>query len=169
MCSETKNWKEVAFHNFYLDSNQRLRYRDSLPIIGGALVTGWKNEKGYKKFTFNYKTYYVHQFVALLYFKDIPKGLEVDHINGNRGDNSIKNLRLVSHQDNTKNQVLRKNNRSGIMGVHLVNKKWRVRIANKEGERVHLGMFEDFFEACCARKSAEVRYNYHTNHGRSWL
>ena len=26
--------------------------------------------------------------------------------------------------------------------------------------------FNDFFEACCARKSAEIKLDYHKNHGR---
>jgi len=47
-------------------------------------------------------------------------------------------------------------------------KKWGARIETLD-KRLNLGCFEDFFEAICVRKSAEIRYNYHENHGFTYI
>jgi len=175
-CSETKNWKEVAFHNFYLDDDYKLRHKPKFDKRGRpslknhCVVNGTVKKNGYKTFAFNRREYYLHRFIALLYFKDIS-GVEVDHINGDRADNSIKNLRLVSRVENSRNRRVPKSSKTKIMGVSWskTSSKWQAYISTEAYNRVHLGTFEDFFEACCARKAAEVRYNYHTNHGRSWI
>lgn len=108
-----------------------------------------------------------HRIAWLLFYGKEPDG-QIDHINGVRTDNRICNLRCVSNKENGKNQKLRSTNSSGIMGVgpHRETGKYRSRIYfnNKE---IHLGLFDCFFEACCARKSAENKYGYHENHGRA--
>lgn len=91
----------------------------------------------------------------------------IDHENGNGLDNSWKNLRNVSHFINMQNVKRRKDNSSGLTGVYWSSphKKWRARIdANRI--TVHLGIFNDWFDAVCARKSAENKYGFHINHGR---
>jgi len=44
--------------------------------------------------------------------------------------------------------------------------KYRVRIRTDNTEK-YLGLFESFFEACCVRKSAENKYGFHENHGKT--
>lgn len=95
--------------------------------------------------------------------------LEVDHIDGNPLNNRIENLRLVTKSQNQKNAKRHSRNKSGIMGVmaHGRDKgKWIVRV-NENSKHVHIGTFTDFFEACCARKSAEIQYGYSATHGRN--
>ena len=93
---------------------------------------------------------------------------QLDHINKNRSDNRLVNLRQVDNSENQKNTKIRSTNKSGVMGIHTRtdNGKWSVRI-NHNKNRFVLGSFDDFFEACCARKSAEVKLGYHENHGKS--
>jgi len=93
---------------------------------------------------------------------------EIDHINGIRDDNSWSNLREVTRVDNMKNKCLWNRNKTGVMGVSLIKetKRWRVRINTKTQKSKQLGMFKDYFEAVCCRKSAEITYGYHENHGR---
>lgn len=106
-----------------------------------------------------------HRIIWLFVYGYIPK--EIDHINGDRADNRLHNLREVTRSENQKNARVRSNNTSGIMGVHFFKsqKTWQVTIANKN-KRYYLGSTKDFFEACCARKSAELKYGFHPNHGR---
>lgn len=58
-----------------------------------------------------------HRIVWYLFNGDIPKGKHIDHINGNRSDNSISNLRLVEQAINARNCKMSENNTSGVTGV----------------------------------------------------
>lgn len=92
--------------------------------------------------------------------------VQIDHIDGNGLNNKWSNLREATQEENCRNTRLRTNNSSGIMGVaaHRLT-KWQVLIM-AEGKRKYIGVYADFFEACCARKSAEIMYGYHENHGQ---
>jgi hypothetical protein len=91
----------------------------------------------------------------------------IDHINGDRSDNRIKNLRDVPHSVNGKNQALRRNNTSGALGVSWWSHRgvWAAAIM-VNSRRVHLGYFADKEDAIRVRKDAEKRFGFHENHGR---
>lgn len=133
-------------------------------------VPGWHEQatrrNAYRRIEIDGKSYRAHQLAFLYMTGEMPQF--VDHIDGNGLNNAWANLRAVTHDENMKNQALRSNNSSGLMGVHFVTSrdKWQARI-NVNGERKSLGYFTDFFEACCARKSAENEADYHENHGRA--
>ena len=97
----------------------------------------------------------------------IPDGMEVDHINGDTKDNRLENLRIVTHSDNLKNTKIRTDNKTGVVGVRWDKwrSKWAVQITS-QGKMKPLGRYTDFFEAVCARMSANNRYGFHPNHGR---
>ena len=111
------------------------------------------------------KSYLAHRLAWLYTHGEWPKN-QIDHVNHNKLDNRIINLREVTQQENTKNQALYKNNKSGVAGVHWckISKKWVVQVGIRK-KRIKLGYFLDKFEAICARKSAEKKYGYHENHG----
>ena len=94
----------------------------------------------------------------------------IDHINGDRTDNRIENLRSVARHENSRNAGLPKSNASGVIGVrwNKARSKWVANIRHS-GKQCHIGIFKDFHEAVSARKSAEREYGYHPNHGRAKL
>jgi len=110
-------------------------------------------------------SYKVHRLVWMWQYGKDPGSLDIDHINGNRSDNRIDNLRLVTHEENCRNRKQSRRNSSGVMGVHKEQKKWRAEL-RFNGKKVCQRRYEDWFEAVCARKSAENRYGFHPNHGR---
>ncbi len=110
--------------------------------------------------------YYTHRLVWFMVKGYWPQN--IDHIDGNKLNNVLVNLRDVSKQENSKNQKLRVTNTSGTQGVtwHKSTKKWRSYI-KAEGKCITLGSFDDFNMAAQSRKLAEIKYDFHSNHGRS--
>lgn len=87
---------------------------------------------------------------------DCPKGLCVDHVNGNPLDNRMSNLRVCTLSENQHNQGRNSRNTSGFKGVDFHKGSWRARIKLR-GVRKELGHFptpELAYEAYC--KAAEI-------------
>jgi hypothetical protein len=93
--------------------------------------------------------------------------LSIDHINGNPSDNRPGNLRDVSHQENHRNQRLRKNNTTGVVGVTFNRRlcKWAAHITI-DGIYKHLGFYVSKEDATLARKASSAKVGFHANHGR---
>lgn len=110
--------------------------------------------------------YLAHRLSWFLYYGEWPKG-QIDHINQNKRDNRICNLRDVSNKDNHRNMPIQKNNKSGIVGVHYAKNKCKwVAYIKVDGKRIHIGSYGNLFDASCARRSKEVYFGFHANHGR---
>lgn len=91
------------------------------------------------------------------------KGEIVDHINGDRTDNRIENLRITDYYGNSRNKRRGSNNTSGYCGV----KKRSHRNLYMAYIRVHdkvlyLGDFKTVEEAAAVRKEAEIKYGFVT-------
>ncbi len=84
----------------------------------------------------------------------------VDHINRNKKDNRITNLRIVDKSLNAFNCDLRKTNKSGYTGVWFRKdtRKWCAGI-KKNGKKYCLGCYESIDDAIKARKKAEVLFH----------
>lgn len=108
-----------------------------------------------------------HRIVWEMHNGKIPPGYEIDHENHIRSDNRIENLRLVERRDNSLNKSRAKNNKSGVTGVYFKRDtcKWAAQI-KIDGTIKYLGSFADWFDAVCARKSAENLHGFHINHGK---
>ena len=121
---------------------------------------------GYNVVNINKKIYKTHRLVWLYVYGYMPT-CKLDHINHNRTDNRISNLREVTDKDNCRNCSISKNNTSGINGVSFIRKtkKWRARIMVNRKE-INLGRFSDKKDALEARKHAEKLYGFHENHGK---
>lgn len=93
---------------------------------------------------------------------------DIDHINGDKSDNRIANLREVPRIENARNVSLYKSNKSGVPGVmwEASHQAWAVKI-NYDGRQRRVGRFKLFDDAVAARKAAEIKHGYHENHGRT--
>lgn len=107
-----------------------------------------------------------HRVAYTLYHGQWPKG-DIDHINGNRTDNRIINLRDVSRSENLRNAACRSNNTSGHTGVrwNKKDKKW-VAFATVGGSRTHLGYFDNRADACAARSEFNKNNGFTRRHGK---
>ena len=109
---------------------------------------GYLSKRGYVSFKFFNKTTYVHRVIFIYHHGYLPK--EIDHINGNKADNRIENLREATHSQNMTNVKKYTSNTSGYKGVyfHKPREKWYARIKfNKKF--IHLGVFD------CPKKAYE--------------
>ncbi len=108
-----------------------------------------------------------HRIAWKMFYGADPQG-EVDHINGDRADNRISNLRVVTSLENKRNSRIPGHNSSGIVGVRFRQDKGRwnafISIANRTK---NLGYFDSAEAARAARKQAERELGFHPNHGRS--
>lgn len=132
----------------------------------GRTAFTYTHFEGYKYGGIFSASHKAHRVAWAIYNGEWPKD-HIDHINGNRADNRIVNLRVVSCSENLRNQKIRKNNKSGVMGVSWRSDagKWVVRIT-VNSRLMNLGLFSSFDEAVAVRKAAEREYGYHENHGR---
>jgi hypothetical protein len=124
------------------------------------------NKAGYVDIAYKGWRLYGHRVAWLLVYKEWPSN-HVDHINGNRSDNRIENLRVATNQENSKNSKRHKGNTSGVTGVYWSKRanKWQAYIC-VDGKQTYLGVFKYLEDAERARKDAEVKYGFHKNHGR---
>ncbi len=112
------------------------------------------NSAGYKQVTINGKSYLLHRIIWLYVNGSLPVEI-MDHINRDKTDNRICNLRLVSKRENNINQGLRKDNTTGYKGVsYSKSKRKYVSHMRDIGKRVYLGAFTTAQEASIAYSKA---------------
>ena len=147
---------ETGLFTWLILAGKRVKIGD----IAGSLCQGYLSIMIYGK------SYKAHRLAFLYMTGSWPKE-QIDHINHVRDDNRWINLREATNQENCKNQSRSKNNTSGVCGViwHKQHKKWMAYIMT-DSKQKHLGLFVDKLEAICARKSAEIKYVFHENHGK---
>lgn len=119
---------------------------------------GYLHRSGYICAGIDNQYYGIHRLIWLYMTGTMPPN-EVDHINGNRQDNRFCNLRLATKKQNQQNRKKQNNNKTGITGVgwHKDSKKWAAYIKHNL-KNIHLGIYDDIWDAICVRKSAELTY-----------
>ena len=121
---------------------------------------------GYKQGGIFGKLYLKHRVLLAMKLGYWPE--YVDHINGNRADNRLCNLRVVTKSENGRNSAKPITNTSGHIGVswNKRDKRWTAYITLDQ-KRKALGNFTLLQDAIERRKQGEVDYQFHANHGRS--
>jgi hypothetical protein len=132
----------------------------------GNKQAGGINKLGYVVISLSGRKFRAHRVAWAIHHGAWPTD-QLDHINGDRVDNRMVNLREVTNHENHKNQKLPCNNTSGVMGVywHKGLAKWQAQIT-VDGKRIHLGYFDSIEDAAAARAKAEIKHDFHENHGR---
>lgn len=128
--------------------------RNSRSIVGGK-AGECVDKNGYKKIDFFRKKYLTHRIIFLLENGYLPEN-PIDHIDGDKLNNNINNLREVSTLCNVRNSRISPENKNKITGVYYSTKYkvWYSQIGVNRRNR-HLGNYESKEEAILARFAAE--------------
>jgi hypothetical protein len=130
--------KETGLINWKISVGKRIK--------AGA-IAGTVSYKGYIRIglTIDGKcsNFAAHRIAWYIATETDPCDLQIDHIDGNRLNNSFANLRLASHAQNNWNRLLSPNSHSGFKGVswHKRDKKWKASIAIHR-RNIYLGTFD---------------------------
>lgn len=139
--------------------NNRYRYD---PITGHIISkhfnrpVGVDRGSGYVSITIDKRPYMAHRLAWLLTHGEWPED-EIDHINGDRSDNRLVNLRPATRQQNMINRRMHKSNKLGVKGVSQLKNRYRAQLWHNGGFVLNQ-MFSTVEEASAAyqAKAAEV-------------
>jgi len=145
----------------YKNGNLYWKINRSMMKVGDQ--AGNINDRGYSYVGINNRKYSTHRIIFLMHYGYMPEC--IDHIDGNKANNNIKNLRLATVSQNNQNVKIRKDNKTGIKGVSKDRGMFRVCVSVK-GKNKHCGYFDDIELAELV--AIEARNKFHgefANHG----
>ena len=154
------------FHDFFLYRYGKLFWKCSRGKAKSGIEAGRLKSTGYKEIKLFGKSYQVHRVIWEMHNGKLPVGFVVDHINHDRSDNRLENLRAVPVKENCRNQSRRKNSGTGVNGVRWYDPRGKYRAEIKVNKKtISLGYFETIIDAKAARMRADKEYKFHENHG----
>lgn len=160
---KTQNISQARLHELvsyapdtgvFIWNKSRRRCRSGSP-------TGCKMKNGYICIRLDDVLYTAHR-LAWMYVHGRWPANQLDHINGDRADNRIDNLREATNAENAQNR-LRKDNKSGFPGVRAENSKWLAEI-KVNYKPIRLGLFATPEEAHAAYLAAKRGFHPFSQH-----
>ena len=128
-------------------------------------VAGGINPDGYRHLKIDEKNYRIHRLIFLYHHGYLTPGMDIDHIDGDKTNNRIENLRQVTKTQNQQNSKMRSTNTSGVKGVSWFNAsgKWKAQLL-VEKRLIYLGLHDTIEEA--EKVIKEAREKYHGEYSR---
>lgn len=156
--------KITGYENYSISNLGNVRNDITLKILKVQ-----NHNDGYKQISLcsngHKKVYKVHRLVAKEFLQESQQRRLIDHIDGNKANNAVENLRYATHNENNFNTGLKISNKSGVKGVSWDKhrNKWCARIQlNKRG--YHLGYFDSLEDAKLTRqKKAKELFKEYIN------
>jgi len=97
--------------------------------------------------------------------RELPKGKHIDHLNGNRTDNRLENLRAVNPPQNSRNTVWPRKPSTGYSGIYKTSKGYQVKLTLIRGGPFEtIGHYPTLEEALTARWEAAKPLGYTPRH-----
>jgi hypothetical protein len=154
-------YKNIKGHENYSVSN----FGNVRNNKNGNILKAPLDKYGYQRLRINGKMFRVHRLVAETFIPNQDNKKCVDHIDNDRTNNNVNNLRFVTHQENSFNKSISKNNSSGTKGIsyYKPTNKWVAHIMYNK-KQYNLGYFDKLEDAILARqKKANEIYGEFTH------
>ena len=136
----------------YVDGSLYWKIKPSITTHKGSLAGSFHKATGYWQVSYRTKRYLLHRLIWIWLGKNLDLNMEIDHINRNRTDNKIENLRQVPRKIN------RKNRKAEFVCFHKTTGKWRAYLAkNNNGQKKYIGYYETKENALQAVKEYHER------------
>jgi hypothetical protein len=128
--------------------------KDNYSEVGLPILINGKNKQNFLK---------IHRLIGLAFIDNPENKKCIDHVDCDRQNNHVSNLRWATHTENQQNSSIHKNSTSGVKGVSFQKrtKKFKATIM-LDGLSIHLGYFENLEDAKAARikKANDVFGNF---------
>lgn len=156
---------ELREHFSYDEHTGIIRSKTNRRNVHAGEIVGTPDRQGYIVTTLFKRPLKQHRMAWAMTHGAWPAGM-IDHINGDKQDNRIENLRVVSNAQNKQNVSKPANNTSGFMGVsfHKPSGKWVANI-KVDGKAHYLGLHEAPSDAHAAYLSAKATLHPYSNAG----
>lgn len=149
----------MNYHDIFDYAAGKLHWKESRGQAKAGKEAASTGGGGYLQLCYKGRRTQVHRVIYMMHHGPIPEGMYVDHINGDRTDNRIENLRLCTPTQNQINRGAPKTSTSGVKGVvwRPSRKKWEATI-RASGKKYYVGLFGTIEEAAQAqaRRSREL-------------
>jgi hypothetical protein len=132
-------WNEYfTYEDGNLYWNKLLSRRNPVGKLAGSFASN-----GYRQVQIDGTNYRVHRIIYEMLVGEIERGCYIDHINGDKSDNRLENLRVATPAQNQANSKTPRNNTSGYKGVSYIKSrgKFQATIA-VNGKSINLGSFD---------------------------
>ena len=146
-------WKIInGYDNYQISSFGRVRN-----IISGNVLKPQVGTTGYYQVSLHKngksKNNKIHKLVANAFINNLSNKRNIDHMDNERLNNHVSNLRWCTSQENARNTKLSNKSTSGVKGIcfHKQQSKWRAHIVIN-GKQIHLGLFDTLDDAKVARQ-----------------
>ncbi len=141
---------ETGIFHWNIHASRKIRY---------GTVAGSDKGNGYRELCYEKNRYLAHRVAWALHHGTWPK-IHIDHIDGNKSNNAIANLREASRSQNLAHKPVQARSASGRKGVYL-DKRYGTYSPYLDlggGVRRHLGTFASVDEADAVRRAAEIAH-----------
>ena len=149
--AETGRFTRISFSGNYAGGSATLG-----PVISKP------DERGYLRIRVGGKKYRAHRLAWLFVYGAFPRQ-GIDHINGDKLDNRIGNLREANQSENSQNRVARRGTEVGVLGVSVYRKTGKFHAQIRAlGKNMHIGYYdtvEDAHAAYCRAKQTLHVFN----------
>jgi hypothetical protein len=152
--------KYIAINGY--DNNYEINNLGNVRNTKNGIILKSRVNKGYKQVRLResnqkYTNKFVHRLIAEAFIPNPHKKPFVDHLDNNKANNNMYNLRWATSSENNRNVGLSSQNTSGVKGVMRCYGKWLAYI-NVDGKQITIGRYEKIEDAKDARqkKATEV-------------